>query len=230
MQTSQLSRLNSAGVARSCGWGRGQGRPQARAESQLEAGSEEWAGPRVGRGCFSAPPHFSPTSVPPCYVSSRSRQAQRLRESRESGRRTQSWAPRLLRLYGCQRWAAFSELLLKLERGRVSVRILIVVRRQGLRGRGSQHVLGTSLSRSSEIWSLFRSAGDCCLSDAVGDMLRGLCPPLPSPHHPLSLSRRTCSARLLVSERILSTLGQDTGVALTGSPNSWLWSEVDGGV
>lgn len=220
----------SAGVARSCGWGRGQGRPPGEGGVSTRGRIRRVDRPQGRAGLLLRPSPFPPTPVPPRSVSSRSRQAQRLRESRESGRRRQSWAPRLLRLYGCQRWAAFSELLLKLERGRVSVRILIAVRRQGLRGRGSRHVLGTSLSRSSEIWSLFKSAGDCCLSDAVGDMLRGLCPPLPSPHHPLSLSRRTCSARLLVSECILSTLGQDTGVALTGSPNSWLWSEVDGGV
>lgn len=120
---------------------------------QRGRGADMWAGPRTGRapsrgrslnsgrdpkcgrasgegGVASPPLLIFPPSVPPCYVSSRSRQAQRLRESRESGRRTQSGAPRLVRLYGCQRWAAFSELLLKLERGRVSVRTRIAGRRQ----------------------------------------------------------------------------------------------------
>ncbi|ERE87252.1 calcium uptake protein 1 [Cricetulus griseus] len=56
-------------------------------------------------------------------------QAQRLRESRESGRWTQSRARRLLRLYG-RRWAAFPEWLLKPELGRVSVRTAAAARRQ----------------------------------------------------------------------------------------------------
>lgn len=140
-----------------------------------------WAGPRTGRaprrgrslgwggirgvgvprgraGLLLRPSPFSPPRFLPRYVSSRSRQAQRLRESRESGRRTQSGAPRLLRLHGCQRWAAFSELLLKLERGRVSVRTRIAARRQ-VQGRGSRRLWGTSPSGGSEIRPLFRSAG-----------------------------------------------------------------------
>lgn len=105
------------------------GRAPRRGRS-LDSGRDPKCGRAPEKGGVASPPRpIFPNSVPPCYVSSRSRQAQRLRESRESGRRTQSGAPRHLRLYGCQRWAAFSELLLKLERGRVSVRNLIAWRR-----------------------------------------------------------------------------------------------------
>lgn len=67
------------------------GRAPRRGRS-LDSGRDPARGRAPGEGGVASPPLpiFSPHSVPPCYVSSRSRQAQRLRESRESGRRTQS--------------------------------------------------------------------------------------------------------------------------------------------